>query len=117
MSTTTLWRPVGQAELDLIEESGRFPPRLPIQPIFYPVLSFEYAASIAQQWNTRDKASGHVGYVTEFDVDSTYLLKFEPQAVAGNWGQEYWVPAEQLDEFNDHIVGVIRVVAEFRPEP
>ncbi len=115
MRLTTLWRPVGQAELDLIKESGRFPPRLPIQPIFYPVLSYEYAASIAEQWNTRDLASGFVGYVTEFDVESEYLDQFQPQAAAGKWGQEYWIPAEQLEEFNRRIVGEIRVVAEFRP--
>jgi hypothetical protein len=34
--TTTLYRPVGQAELDLIRASGlrRFPTRLPHQPFF-----------------------------------------------------------------------------------
>jgi hypothetical protein len=44
-TTLQLYRPVGQVELDLIAESGyrRFPPRLSHQPIFYPVLSIEYA--------------------------------------------------------------------------
>ena len=34
----TLYRPVGQAELDLIRAAGlrEFPPRLPAQPFFYP---------------------------------------------------------------------------------
>ena len=38
--TVTLFRPVGQQELELIEKSGikEFPPPLPFQPIFYPVL-------------------------------------------------------------------------------
>jgi hypothetical protein len=51
-----LFRPVGQKELDLISESGftRFPPRLPEQPIFYPVLNIEYAEQIARDWNTRN---------------------------------------------------------------
>ena len=60
----TLWRPVGQAELDLIEASGaeRFPVRR-----------------------------------------------------AGRRGiDELWVPAEELAEFNRHIVGTIEVVAEYR---
>jgi hypothetical protein len=37
--TRSLYRPVGQAELELIEASGwrAFPPRLAHQPIFYPV--------------------------------------------------------------------------------
>ena len=37
----TLFRPTGDKELALIRESGwrAFPPRLPDQPFFYPVLS------------------------------------------------------------------------------
>jgi len=71
----TLYRPVGQLELDLIEASGwtRFPPRLDWQPIFYPVLSEEYATTIARDWNTKDAANGAVGYVLRFDVDDGYL--------------------------------------------
>jgi hypothetical protein len=36
-----LYRPVGYKELELIKQSGmkEFPPRLPEQPIFYPVLN------------------------------------------------------------------------------
>src|SRR5512139_3324037 len=65
--TVTLYRPVGPAELDLIEASGwrKFPPRLPEQPIFYPVLNEGYAAQIAQRWNVPESG---VGYVTAFDV-------------------------------------------------
>ena len=113
----TLWRPVGQAELDLIEASGwkRFPPRLPGQPIFYPVLNEEYATRIARDWNTKDPASGHVGYVLRFAVDARYVARFEPQRVGGAGIDELWVPAEQLEEFNAHIVGRIERVAEFRP--
>jgi hypothetical protein len=38
---STLYRPVGQAEFELIRASGfcRFPPRLPQQPFFYAVLN------------------------------------------------------------------------------
>jgi hypothetical protein len=47
---TVLYRPVGPKELKLIESSDyrEFPPRLPEQPIFYPVLNEEYAAAIAR---------------------------------------------------------------------
>lgn len=85
MPTITLYRPVGQAELDLIAASGYklFPPRLPEQPIFYPVLTREYAKQIARDWNTRDERSGYVGYVTEFDVDADYLARFEIKKVGG----------------------------------
>ena len=114
--TTTLYRPVGQAELDLIAESEfkAFPPRLPEQPIFYPVLTREYAEQIARDWNTRDQQSGYSGYVLEFEVDSEYLKQFEIQKVGGKSHLEYWIPAEKLQEFNRHIVGVIRTTAAFK---
>jgi len=64
-----LYRPVGLIELQRIYESRMqaFPPRLPEQPIFYPVLNFTYAAQIARDWNT--KSHSFAGYVTEFTVD------------------------------------------------
>jgi hypothetical protein len=119
MSTTVaLWRPVGQAELDLIEQTGwtRFPPRLPGQPIFYPVLNEDYATKIARDWNTKDPASGHVGYVLRFEVEADYVSKFQPQRVGGAGIDELWVPADELDEVNDHIVGHIVLVAEHRAQ-
>ena len=68
----TLWRPVSPRELELIRKSGMraFPPRLPEQPIFYPVLSEEYAVKIARDWNV--PASGS-GYVTRFEVRRDFL--------------------------------------------
>lgn len=115
-NTTTLFRPVGQKELDLLEQSGftTFPPRLEIQPIFYPVLNREYATQIARDWNTKDAASGYVGYVTMFHVRSDFLSQYEIQTVgAASIHQEYWIPAEKLDEFNKNIVGKIEVIDRF----
>ena len=109
-------RPVGLKELKLIAQSdfATFPPRLPIQPIFYPVLNFEYAAQIAREWNTRDPVSGFVGFVTKFEIDDTYARKFDVQIVGSSQvHQELWVPAEELDEFNRHIIGIIQVVASY----
>ncbi len=84
--TVTLYRPVGQKELDLIRESGyrEFPPRLAWQPIFYPVLNEEYAVQIARDWNTKDEASGHVGYVTRFRVRAEFLKRYPVQTVGGS---------------------------------
>lgn len=114
MSTTlVLYRPVGPEELALIEESGwsAFPPRLPEQPIFYPVLNEEYAIQIARDWNV--PASGS-GFVTRFEIDSSFVSRYERKVVGGRHHEELWVPAEELEEFNGHIVGAIEVVAEFR---
>ena len=115
MPTTTLYRPVGQKELDLIAASGyrAFPPRLPDQPIFYPVLNREYAEQIARDWNTKDERSGFLGYVLEFDVDADYLSRFEIKKVGASGHLEYWIPAEGLQEFNRHIQGSIRIIAKF----
>lgn len=115
MRTITLWRPVGQAELDLVERSGwrRFPPRLVGQPIFYPVLSEEYARRIARDWNTKDAASGFVGHVLRFELDAEYAAQFEVHRVGGAGIDELWIPAEQLDEFNAQIVGAIEVIASY----
>ncbi|MDQ4125575.1 MAG: hypothetical protein M3134_08250 [Actinomycetota bacterium] len=114
--TVVLYRPVGQGELDLIAATGfaAFPPRLPHQPIFYPVLTEQYADQIARDWNTVDELSGFVGYVTRFRVEREYLERFDVQQVGGRQHLEYWVPAEELDDFNAHIVGPIEVVREFR---
>jgi hypothetical protein len=99
--TTVLYRPVGAKELALIEASGfrAFPPRLPEQPIFYPVLNEEYATQIARDWNARQNED-RVGYVTRFRVRSAYLARFQVQVVGARVHEELWVPAEELEEFN-----------------
>ncbi len=92
-----------------------FPPRQPEQPIFYPVLTLEYARQIARDWNTKDERSGFAGYVLKFDVESTYLESYEVQCVGAQQHLEYWIPAEELAEFNRHIVGKIEVVESYTP--
>ncbi|MER7846263.1 ADP-ribosylation/crystallin J1 [Kitasatospora sp. NPDC096077] len=115
-STTTLWRPTGPQELALVEAADwrAWPPRLPEQPIFYPVLNEDYAIRIARDWNV--PASG-AGYVTRFEVGTDFLARYPVQRAGGRTILELWVPAEELAEFNRHIVGRIEVVHEFRPQP
>jgi hypothetical protein len=110
---TRLYRPVGLNELALIWDTGceEFPPRLPDQPIFYPVTSAEYATQIARDWNT--KASSFAGFVTSFPVDDNYLSGFERHIVGSAAHEEYWIPADQLPNFNRQIQGKIEVEAAF----
>ncbi|MBO9521744.1 MAG: hypothetical protein J7518_09420 [Nocardioidaceae bacterium] len=110
--TVTLWRPTGPEELALVEASGwrKWPARLPDQPILYPVLNEDYAIRIARDWNV--KACG-VGYVTRFEVEKSYLDQHEVHQVGVETILEYWIPAEELDAFNAHIVGTIEVIAEY----
>ena len=111
-SITILFRPVGPEELDLLRHSGftKWPPRLPEQPIFYPVTNEQYASEIAEKWNVKD--SGY-GAVTRFQVLSSFMSHYPIQQVGGSHHTEWWVPAEDLDALNDNIVGVIEVIREF----
>lgn len=115
--TITLFRPVGTKELELIKASDftAFPPRLPEQRIFYPVLNEEYAAQIARDWNARYNED-KIGYVTKFAVRRSFLEKYETKIVGGANHEEYWIPAEDLEEFNRNIVGKIEVISEFRAD-
>jgi hypothetical protein len=107
-----LFRPVGPEELKLIAAASfrAFPPRLPEQPIFYPVLSEEYAIKIARDWNVQ--ASG-AGYVTRFAVRREFLSRHQIQNAGGERFQEYWIPSEDLADFNQNSVGPIEVVQQF----
>jgi len=108
----TLFRPTGEQELALIRHSGwrAFPPRLPDQPFFNPVLNEDYAIQIARGWNTKD---GGTGYVLRFQVDANYLSRYTVQTVGTRIHQEYGVPAEDLEQFNQNLIGSIEVVATF----
>jgi hypothetical protein len=111
--TVTLWRPTGPEELALVEASGwrQWPPRLPGQPIFYPVLTEEYATKIARDWNVRHSGAG---YVTRFEVLRSFLERYEVHQVGGKTIVEYWIPAEDLPALNASIVGTIVVTAQYQ---
>jgi hypothetical protein len=115
MSLTVLYRPVGQAELDLIQASGfrAFPARLPEQPYFYPVPNVEYATQIARDWNTKDAQLGFVGYVLKVAVATEFLNQYAIHQVGDVSHREHWIPAAYLPAFNAKIVGNIEIVAEY----
>jgi len=108
-----MFRPIGPEELELLRQAAfrRWPPRLPEQPIFYPVTNEHYACEIARSWNVRD--SGY-GAVTRFHVRSSFMSRYQIQRVGGSDHTEWWVPAEDLEDLNDNIVGLIEVIREFR---
>jgi hypothetical protein len=108
-----LWRPVGFKEMGLVFDSGMsaFPPRLPDQPIFYPVLNPGYAEQIARDWNTQEEDAA--GYVTRFELPDSFSDRYERRVVGGSIHEEWWVPAAELAEFNRAIVQPITVEAAF----
>ncbi|TWH98757.1 hypothetical protein IP90_03284 [Luteimonas cucumeris] len=110
--TVEMFRPVGPQELELLRQNGftRWPPRLPEQPIFYPVTNAKYAAEISERWNTTDFG---YGAVTRFYVRASFMASYPIQQVGGSYHTEWWVPAEDLESLNDNIVGLIEVIQEF----
>jgi hypothetical protein len=117
--TIELFRPVGPGELEKIRASGwrAFPPRLHVQPIFYPVLNEEYARQIARDWNAASEKTGYRGFVVRFLIDAEYAARFETHTVGARHHQELWVPADELDALSEAIIGAIEVVAEYRGGP
>ncbi len=117
--TTVLYRPVGRGEYELIRNSRfrEFPPRPAGRPIFYPLLTKEYAAQIARDCIAKDRATGCAGFVTRFRVDSAFLSKYEVHRVGDSQHLEYWIPADDLEAFNHNIRGGIEIVAEYHDVP
>src|SRR4026208_930314 len=105
-----LYCPVGLQELALIYDSEMkaFPARLPQQPIFYPVLDLAYARQTASDWNAKNGQLA--GYVTQFKVEDEYIDQFEKHIVGDSEHQELWIPAGEVEEFNQHIAGPIKVL-------
>lgn len=113
-----LFRPTGLKELLLVRDSGwkAWPPRLPDQPIFYPVTTQVYAEKIARDWNSVLPAPDNLGFVTRFEISKEMVTRYPVQQAGGRDHEELWVPAEELDEFNSGILGQIEVVAAFKDQ-
>lgn len=112
--TMMLYRPIGPDELRLLDESDftAWPPRLPEQPIFYPVTNEAYAEQIAREWNL--PASGSA-YVTKFEVRRSFLSSYPRKVVGGRQHEELWIPAEDLESLNANLVGTIEVIKKIEP--
>ena len=111
--TVILYRPTGPKELELVAASGyhKWPPRLPSQPIFYPVTNEAYAREIALKWNVKESGAG---FVTKFQVRKSFIDKYATHQVGGSQHTEWWIPAEELEELNANIVGLIEIIGEYR---
>lgn len=111
--TIMLYRPTGPDELELVKASDykRWPPRLPGQPIFYPVTNETYAKEIAEKWNIKQ---GGVGYVTRFRVKKAFMDNYPIQQVGAAHHSEWWIPADELEQLNNNIIGAIEVIGEYR---
>ncbi|MDX2065774.1 MAG: four helix bundle protein [Fimbriimonadaceae bacterium] len=105
-----MYRPVGPAELAALADLNYegWPPRLPEQPIFYPVTNARYAREISEKWNVKGYGQG---YVTRFRVRKEFADQFPVECVGESHHTEWWIPAEAIDELNQNLVGKIEVIA------
>lgn len=111
-----LYRPTGYKELLLLKESGwaAWPPRLPDQPIFYPVTTQSYAEKIARDWNSVLAAPDNYGFVARFEINAETAARYPVEQAGGRAHEELWVPAEDLALFNQGILGPIEVLCAFK---
>ncbi|WP_419184093.1 hypothetical protein [Streptomyces caniscabiei] len=93
----------------VVYESSQFRAGVPAPAVGK--LDEAYAVKIARDWNVKHDGAG---YVTRFEVDTEFLRRYPVRQAGGRTILELWVPAEELEEFNAHLVGEIEVVHEFR---
>lgn len=86
----------------------KWPPRLPEQPIFYPVTNVQYAKEV-NLWNVQQFGKG---YITKFLVKKAFMNSYSIQKVGGKHHTEWWIPAQDLEKLNDNIVGLIEIIGE-----
>lgn len=58
------------------------------------------------------KESGQ-GFVTRLEVAKEFMDRYEVQKVGGKNHTEWWIPADDLEELNDNIVGEIEVIRSY----
>jgi hypothetical protein len=113
--TTILYRPAGQEELDLVKKSGfkAFPPAVEAQPVLNFLESEEYATFIARQVDANKSSSGYIGYVLSVSVHTDFITQFAIRKEGSAIALEYEIPADRIIQFNENIVGMIELIAQY----
>ena len=113
LERTILFHALGSDELELIKRSGwtQFPSRSREEPLFYPILTEEYATQVAKEAYV--EVDG-VGWVIKSAVSTDFVRKYDVQQIGASYQREYWIPAAELADLNRHLVGPIEVLAELR---
>ena len=112
-----LYRPLDAEEYQALKERSfhGFPPRTGEQPIFTALLSEEGATQIARHMRI-SKQTDHTVYVVCFLVDDAYIRQFPVQHAHERDRRALWIPAEELDILNQHLIGDVRVLASYQIE-
>lgn len=109
-----LYRPLCADEYHEIEalKFQGFPPRSGEQPLFTALLSQEGASQIAKHMKVAKQTEPTV-YVVSFLVDDAYIRQFPVQHTEDRNRRALWIPADEMDILNQHLIGGIRVLASY----
>ena len=107
-----LYRPLSAEEYRAVEEKG-FPPRSEEQPLFTALLSEEGATQIARHMRIAKTAENLI-YVVSFLVDDAYIRQFPVQHANERNRRALWIPADEVDILNQHLIGKIRLIASYQ---
>lgn len=110
-----LYRPLNAEEFHAVEARSfrGFPPRSDEQPLFTALLSEEGASQIAKHMRIAKEAENTV-YVVSFLVEDAYIRQFPVQHAEERNRRALWLPAEEVDILNQHLIGTIRVIASYQ---
>ena len=108
-----LYRPIAGSEYNevLARDFRSFPPRAEEQPLFTALLSEERASRIARRLRV-EPPSDNRSYVVSFLVDDAYIRQFPVQGSTELDGA-LWIPAEEMEILNQHLIGDIRVLSSY----
>ena len=110
-----LYRPLSAEEYRAVEAKSftGFPPRSEEQPLFTALLSEEGATQIARHMRIAKTAENLI-YVVSFLVDDAYIRQFPVQHVNERNRRALWIPADEVDILNQHLIGKIRLIASYQ---
>lgn len=105
-----LYRPMNAKEYHELEARRfqGFPPRKEEQPLFTVLLSEEDAYQIAKHMRISKGIDNRV-YVVGFLVEDAYIRQFPVH----RGRQALWIPADEVNILNQHLIGDIRVLASY----
>ena len=110
-----LYRPISADEYAAIKEKEfkGFPHRSAEQPLFTALLSQEGSIQIARRLRVDKQTESDMVYVVGFIAEDAYIRQFPVQHADDPERRALWIPAEEIDILNQHLIGKIRVLDSF----
>lgn len=109
-----LYRPLSAEEYSQIAERQftGFPPCRDGQQLFTLLLSQQGAEAIARRMRIA-KQSEPVVYVVSVNAEDAFIRQYPVQHKEDPDRRAVWIPADEVDILNQHLVGKIRLIEQF----